>query len=231
MGAGLAGCTRQPETGAKLEYGHHIHMNQKTIVVIIRTFLKPCTSARPLSNDAPRSTVVNQPSTAKQYGLPTKFISIYRWPTMRLFKFVSRLKIIQVGTMALLLPVVSVMYYNGHAPLTSVLYGFISTTGSLLVLGGLSFGFSRVVGELGYCQDSETVCLSTLTFMGRRHNAEINLSNIVPFHDCNRKIRWFQRFEIVDQNGNCHTFYYSLKHGNITNADILKNVLKLDIID
>lgn len=140
---------------------------------------------------------------------------------------VSRFKIVQVGVMVCLLPVLSGMYITGYATAASVLLGFVATSGSLLVLAGLSYGFSRLVGELGYCEDSETVCLSTLTFMARRKNALMNVDKVVPFFDCNKKIGWFQRFVVIGEDGEYHTFYYSPRYGIVMNSKLLKSIVRM----
>lgn len=156
----------------------------------------------------------------------TTYTVLYKWPTMKHFRIISRLKIFQAGIMSMAVPPLSYWYYAGHITGDSLILGCSAAVGTVLILCGLSYGFSRVLGELSYCQDTQTVRLSHLNFLGQRRNIEISILDIVPYTDTqllhNYSISFVHRLETT--NG---VYYYSLKYGHIINREQLYKVLGL----
>ena len=162
-------------------------------------------------------------------GKPHQYKIIYRWPTMRHFRLISRLKTYQVGVMILSLPPLSYWYHMGTITGNTLIYGFLAAGGALVVLCSLSYSFSKVVGEIGYDGYLNTMQLSHLSFFGKRRNIEINVDRIIPFHDSQsdrhnpiHSLRPIQKLEFDNK-----VYYYSLRYGNIVEPKILKELLSL----
>ena len=155
-------------------------------------------------------------TTSPSISEPTVF---YRWPTMRHFRFISRFKVYQVSTMLLLLPPMGWWYSTGVISGQTVIYALVSAVGTAGVLGILSYYFTRVVGELALVGGK--VRVSTLTFMGNRHDLEYPLSSILPFADTNVGGA-VQRLEV---SGEKTQFLYSLRYGRVVNDRVMSRVL------
>ena len=152
-----------------------------------------------------------------------QFTVLYSWPTMRHFRFVSRFKTYQVSTMLLLLGPLSYWYKEGIVTYPQLLYGCTAAIGTTIVLLVLSYGFSKVVGELAFSHSTSTVRISTLTFLGYRRQTCIPLDHIVPYTDCQRKgLSIVQRLETM--NPRC-VYYYSLRYGQVRDYELLRTVL------
>ena len=146
-------------------------------------------------------------------------VVIYRWPTMRHFRFVSRFKLYQVSTMFLLIPPLCWWYSTGVISGPTLTYATLSSVGTAGVLSVLSYYFTRVAGEMAVIGDKLRV--STLTFMGGRRNLEYPLLSVVPFADSNVGGA-VQRLEVIGERTH---FMYSLRYGRIVNKNIFESVL------
>ena len=151
----------------------------------------------------------------------TDAITIYRWPTMKHFYVISRLKLYQFSAMALLLGPLTYWYKEGVVALPLLFYGYSAALGTAVVLGALSYGFSKVIGEIAIINATGKVCISTLSFFGKRRQEYFSLEQIVPHADTERK-RLIQRLETVHPR---RVYYYNLRYGKITDVDLLKKVL------
>lgn len=142
---------------------------------------------------------------------------------MRHFRFISRFKAYQVSAMLLLLGPLSYWYKEGIVSYPQLLYGCSAAIGTTIVLLVLSYGFSKVIGELAFSHSTNTVRMSTLTFLGYRRETCIPLDHIVPYTDCQRKsLSIVQRLETVHPH--C-VYYYSLRYGQVRDYELLRKVL------
>ena len=150
-------------------------------------------------------------------------VVVYRWRTMRHFYFISRFKLYQVSAMIVLLGPLSYWYKGGVITLPPLLYGYGAALGTTVVLSVLSYGFSRVVGEITFSHTTSKVSISTLSFMGSRKRVFYSLEQIIPYADSQRRESSIvQRLETVDPHG---VYYYSLKYGQVMDIELLKRVL------
>ncbi len=152
-------------------------------------------------------------------------IVLYRWPTMKHFRFISRLKVYQVSAMLLLLSPMSYMYLNGDITGKSMSYASVAALGTTAVLLILSYYFRRVIGEMAYISSTNNLRVSTLTFFGGRRELNFKIKDIVPFTDSQLRVGGtIQRLEVKDHP---EVFLYSLKYGRILNTELLRKYLQI----
>ena len=157
-----------------------------------------------------------------------QFVVFYRWPNMKLLRVLSRLKMYQVVTMTTLLCPLTYWYNVGNVSSYVVWCAYSSTLGVTAMLCAMSYAFSRLVGELSYCERNETIQLSTLTFFGRRTNSQFPARAIVPFSEGRRGLTksTFLRLDVTKPQG---VYYYSIKYGRILDWELMKKALEIYI--
>ena len=172
----------------------------------------------------PRTLTYNTKFSSR--GSERQFVVFYRWPNMRLLRVLSRLKVYQVLTMMGLLCPFTYWYNVGSVSSYILWCAYTSTLGVTAMLCTISYWFSRVVGELSYCQQSDTVQLSTLTFMGRRRDFQLPAHAIVPFSDSHHgQTKFlFQKLDIIEPQS---VYYYSIQYGHVLDWDLMKKVLEI----
>lgn len=150
-------------------------------------------------------------------------ILLYKWPTMRQFRFISRLKLYQVTTMLFLLPPVAYWYHLGEISTKGLINASVAALGTAGVLAIISHYFRRVIGEMVYCPQNSNIKLSTLTFMGGRRDLWFSVDRVVPFLDCQKRmggsIQW------LEVKGHPEVFLYSLRYGHVMNSDLMFHML------
>ena len=152
-------------------------------------------------------------------------ILLYRWPTMKHFRFISRLKVYQVSAMLLMLPPMAYMYLSGDITGRSLAYATVAAVGTTAVLLILSYYFRRVVGEMAYVSSTNHIRVSTLTFVGGRRDLYFKADDIIPFADAQlRQGRAIKRLEV---KGHPEVFLYSLKYGRILDNELLHKYLQI----
>ena len=156
------------------------------------------------------------------HGSEKQFVVFYQWPNMRLLRVLSRLKMYQVLTMTTLLGPLTYWYSVGKVSSSILWCAYTSTLGVTAVLCAMSYAFSRLVGELSYCQHSNVIQLSTLTFLGRRRDHQLPAHVIVPFSDSHKVL--FQRLDIIEPQA---VYYYSIRYGQVLDWDVMKKVLEI----
>ena len=150
---------------------------------------------------------------------------LYRWPTMKHFRFISRLKVYQVSTILLLLPPMTYMYLNGDVTAKTMGYASVAALGTTAVLCILSHYFRRVVGEMAYVSSNDRLRLSNLTFLGGRRDLYFKVEDVVPFADSQLRMGGaIQRLEVKNHP---EVFLYSLKYGRILDAKLLQKCLQI----
>lgn len=140
---------------------------------------------------------------------------------MSYFRLISRFKLYQAGAMLLTVPPLSYWYYIGSISTKSLITGYTAATGTVLVLCSLSYAFSKVLGELAYCKQTESVRVSHMDFLGRRRDLELHLKELVPFSDNNTSKSAIKTLETLS-NGK---YLYSLKYGRVLDPQLLLSVL------
>lgn len=123
--------------------------------------------------------------------------------------------------MLLSTPPLSFWYYTGSIGSNHLIYGFSAATGTVIALCCISYIFRCILGEIAYCQITQTVRLSHLDFFGRRHDLEVHADKIVPYSD-SRSLGALQKLEVVDFD---EVFYYSLRYGRIINMEQFRKVI------
>lgn len=158
----------------------------------------------------------------RSYSKAEPVVVFYRWPTMRHFVFISRLKLYQVSGMLVLLVPMTVWHHVGTVDLSTLTFAWAAAAGTTGVFAVLSKLFTRCVGELALVTHSGDIRVSTLTFMGRRKDVVIPADSIVPYSDtANRLSSPFQRLELTNSS---HTYWYSMRYGKVLNTDIMAMV-------
>ena len=146
------------------------------------------------------------------------FRVIYKWPLIRHFRFIARLKTYQAGVMLISLPPLSYLHNSGVVTSVSLVHGCVAAGGAVMVLSVLSYAFSKIVGEIRYSETKKMLQVSHLSFFGNKSTILVNVEDIVPFDDLHHGK--LQRLEF----GN-YLFYYSLKHGIVIDSEMLNKVL------
>eukprot|EP00118_Oscarella_pearsei_P028026 m.311474 g.311474 ORF g.311474 m.311474 type:complete len:202 (+) comp72318_c0_seq1:72-677(+) len=143
------------------------------------------------------------------------FVTFYRNPWMRHLRFISRLKIVQVGCMVALTGPVSYWYSCGLIENSSLWMSVSAASASTVALALLSYFFRRIVGRLSHNESTKQVELATLTFWGQRHNQYFADDSIIPWSETvsRSSTHLFQRLELSDHQ---RTYVYSLRLGLVT---------------
>ena len=151
---------------------------------------------------------------------------LYRWPTMKHFRFISRFKIYQVSAMLLLLPPMARMYLKGDIAGDSMTYASIAALGTTTILFILSHYFRRLIGEIAHVSSTGHLKLSTLTFFGGRRDVYFKVADVVPFADSQLRVGGaIQRLEVKNHP---EVFLYSLKFGRVMDSELLQKYLQIN---
>ena len=163
-------------------------------------------------------------SVARHGDRAADTVVLYRWPTMRHFRFISRLKVYQVSAMLLLLPPMTYLYLHGDITSKTMIYASVAAVGTTGVLFTLSYYFRRVVGEMAYVRPSNQLRLSTLTFIGGRRDLHFNVEDIIPFADS--QLRMGGAVQRLEFKGHPEVYLYSLKYGRVLDFELLQKYLQ-----
>nr|XP_061792047.1 transmembrane protein 186-like [Nerophis lumbriciformis] len=147
---------------------------------------------------------------------------IYKFHYIKLFRAVSRLKLLQTGITVIILPPVYTLYFMGDVPLFLVNY----STGMALFAGVMlytaSHFFRRVVGMMYLDSSDSTLKVSHLTFWGRRHDIFMPVSDVMTVGDTgdspNETILKLKRYSTPQ------TFYFSTRFGQVVDKERFKKV-------
>lgn len=142
----------------------------------------------------------------------------YRWPTMKHFRLISRMKMYQLGLMGVLLPPATVSYINGDLSGTGLTLAYVAAGGTLSILLSLSHLSTSIIGEMAYLPVTGHLKLSTLTFLGYRKDILILPSQIIR----NTHSGFFSELEV---KGHPRTFRYSIRYGKILDRELLAHLI------
>lgn len=156
-----------------------------------------------------------------------EFTVLYRWPTMKHFRFISRFKLYQVSAMVISLGPLSHWYSKGLMTYNQLLAAYGASFGMTVVLCGLSYVFSKVLGELAVSFKTNTVRISTLSFLGGRKITSIPTDHVVPFDDSKQPNASFM--QVVETTSPPLHLYYSTRYGVVHNSQLLCNVLGIHV--
>ena len=156
-------------------------------------------------------------------------VILYRWPTMRHFRFISKFKVYQVSCMLALLPPSLHWYATGALTTWGLVCGGVALAGTTGVLMVVSHYFSKLVGEMRFDAQRDMLRISTLTFWGNRKDLEFPVHNVVMFVESQTRMGGtFQQLEVT---GHSETFLWSLRYGCVLDFDLLRKVLKISDTD
>ncbi|XP_061736489.1 transmembrane protein 186 [Nerophis ophidion] len=142
-----------------------------------------------------------------------KFEVFYKFPLMKFFRAISRIKLLQTGITVVILPPVYILYYMGDASLFLVNY----STGVAMFAGVMLYTAShflrRVVGMMYLDSSKTTLKVSHMTFWGKRHDIYIPVSDVKTLGDTgdslNESILKLKRYSTPQ------TFYFSTYYGQV----------------
>ncbi|XP_015681463.1 transmembrane protein 186 [Protobothrops mucrosquamatus] len=151
-----------------------------------------------------------------------KFTLIYRFPSIRLLKLFSRLKVLQTGLALVVLP--PLWYLHGINQVTFA-QGFYATglfSFTLVFLYALSFFLQRVIGFM-YLSESRTLLkISHLTFWGKRRDFCCPVESVVALEvEGGESNRHLLKFRQQDQK---KVLYFSLLWGQVVNQEAFGKV-------
>ncbi|XP_049759163.1 transmembrane protein 186 [Elephas maximus indicus] len=174
-----------------------------------------CCSARD-----PRRWVGSRPPTLKETPSDTeteKFQMVYRFGAIRVFGFLSRLKVAQTALTVVALPPGFYLYTQGLMSLGSLcLMGGIAGF-ALAMLYWMSHFFRRLVGIL-YVNESGTVLrVAHLTFWGSRQDTCCPVADVIPLMETRDRPQ--EVFVRIQQYSGKQTFYLSLRYGCILDRE------------
>ena len=184
---------------------------------------------RTLQLSAARGTNAGSLDSQKNAPMDAEEMLIYRWPTMRHFRFISKFKVYQVSLMLALLPPVVHWYSVDKLSATALGYGGVALMGTASVLAIVSHYFSKLVGELHFDPRHEKVRISTLTFWGNRREEEFPADDIVMFVES--QTRMGGAFQKLEFRGHKKVYMWSIQYGRVLNLDCLRKVLRISDID
>ena len=148
---------------------------------------------------------------------------------MKHFRFVSKVKVYQVGFMAALFPLTVHWHSTGIITAEEFAYGGVALVGTGAVLAIVSYYFRKLAGEMRYDPNTDTVSISTLTFWGNRRNLVFPADRVVMFVESQTHMGGaFQQLEIV---GHKETFLWSLRYGRVVDLELLCKALKITDTD
>lgn len=161
--------------------------------------------------------------------LPDAGVLIYRWPTMKHFRFISKVKVYQVGFMVTLLPLTAHWHAMGALTAKEFVLGGVALVGTGAVLAILSHYFRKLAGEIRYNLCTNTLRVSTLTFWGNRRDLDFPADKVVMFVESQTRMgSAFQQLEIM---GRGETFLWSLRYGRVLDLELLCRALKITDTD
>ncbi|XP_047570514.1 transmembrane protein 186 [Lutra lutra] len=146
-----------------------------------------------------------------------QFRMVYRFDAIRVFKYLSRLKVTQTALTLLALPPGFYGYSHGFVTLGNLCLAGGVAGFALAMLFWMSHFFRRLVGIL-YVNEAGTVLrVAHLTFWGRRQDTDWPVAHVIPLTES--KDRPQELFVCIQQYGGKQTFYLSLRYGRVLDRE------------
>uniref|UniRef100_A0A8C5LA21 Transmembrane protein 186 n=2 Tax=Jaculus jaculus TaxID=51337 RepID=A0A8C5LA21_JACJA len=154
--------------------------------------------------------------TPKEKPLDTeaeRFHMVYRFKAIRVFGYLSRLKLAQTALTVIFLPPGYYWYSQGLVTFHSLCLLGGTSCFALAMLCWMSSFFQKLVGIL-YVNESGTVLrVAHLTFWGWRRDTYCPVADVIPLSESKD---WAQDvFMRIQQYSGQHTFYLSLRYGHV----------------
>uniref|UniRef100_A0A2K6K3W6 Transmembrane protein 186 n=2 Tax=Rhinopithecus TaxID=542827 RepID=A0A2K6K3W6_RHIBE len=146
-----------------------------------------------------------------------KFWMFYRFDAIRIFGFLSRLKLAQTALTVVVLPPACYWYSQGLLTLNTVCLMSGISAFALTMLCWMSHFFRRLVGIL-YLNESGTMLrVAHLSFWGWRQDTYCPLADVIPLTET--KDRPQEMFVRIQRYSGKQTFYVSLRYGRILDRE------------
>ncbi|XP_003478203.3 transmembrane protein 186 isoform X2 [Cavia porcellus] len=157
-------------------------------------------------------------SEEKPPGTETeKFVMVYRFNAIRVFGFLSRLKVAQTAMTVVALPPGLYWYSQGLMTVDSLCLVSGIAGFALAMLCWMSYFFRRLVGIL-YVNESGTMLrVAHLTFWGWRQDSYCPVADVVPLTETQEKPQ--DVLTCIQQYSGKQTFYLSLRYGRIVDRE------------
>ncbi|XP_062845811.1 transmembrane protein 186 isoform X2 [Trichomycterus rosablanca] len=177
-----------------------------------RFLLRPWTSAPGQRSTWPgRSSTPSLASSSDQAS--QKYTLIYTFPTIRVLRALSRLKLAQTGITLLLLPGVYYFYLQGQASVTLLTYTTSIAAFAAIMLYTLSYYVRRVVGMMYLDSSRTTLKVAHLSFWGHRRDVYVPVSDVMTLGDTGDS-----RAEVIlrlKRYSSPETLYFSTRLGRV----------------
>ncbi|XP_068607088.1 transmembrane protein 186 [Brachionichthys hirsutus] len=151
-----------------------------------------------------------------------KFTMIYTLPHIKLFRLVSRVKLLQTAITVVVLPPVFILYHMGEVPLSAVSYTTALSVFAGVMLYASSHFFRRVVGMMYLDSSQTTLKVSHLTFWGRRHDSYLPVSDIMTIGDTGESVN--ETILKIKRYSGPQTFYFSTRFGLVVDKQGFQKV-------
>lgn len=151
-----------------------------------------------------------------------KFALIYRFPSIRLLKLFSRLKVLQTGLALVVLPPLWYLHWINQVTFAQGFYvtGLFSFT--LVFLYAISFFLQRVIGFMYLSESGTLLKISHLTFWGKRRDFCCPVESVVALEvEGGESNRHLLKFRQQDQK---KVLYFSLLWGQVVNQEAFGKV-------
>lgn len=151
-----------------------------------------------------------------------QFKAIYRFPHIRLFQVISRLKLIQTAITIVLLPPVYFLCFQGAISSYLVSCATALAAFAAVMLYSLTYYLRRFIGMM-YMNESGTMLkVSHLTFWGRRNDIYVPVKNVMTLADTgdsrHETVMQFKRYDTSD------VLYFTLRYGQIMDKQKFSHV-------
>ncbi|XP_066510870.1 transmembrane protein 186-like isoform X2 [Hoplias malabaricus] len=147
---------------------------------------------------------------------------IYAFPAIKGLRALSRLKLMQTGITAALLPTVFFFYLQGQASITLLTYTTGIATFAAVMLYVISYYIRRVVGMMYLDSTHTKLKVSHLSFWGHRRDIYLPVSDVMTLGDTGdspgESILQLKRYSCSD------TFYFSPRLGLVVDKHSFEKV-------
>ncbi|KAJ7411065.1 transmembrane protein 186 [Willisornis vidua] len=150
-------------------------------------------------------------------GRAEEFKLVYRFPGIKYCRVLSRLKLLQTATTAVMLPPIWYLYLQDQVSQNILLYttGLAAFAGAMLY--GMSYFFRRIIGLIYLSESGQTVRVAHLTFWGRRNDIYCPIETVVTLDEVGDSkeelLVQFKRYNSTD------ILYFTIKYGKIVDRE------------
>ncbi|XP_071426789.1 transmembrane protein 186 [Pithys albifrons albifrons] len=150
-------------------------------------------------------------------GRAEEFKLVYRFPGIKYCRVLSRLKLLQTATTAVMLPPIWYLYLQDQVSQNILLYttGLVAFAGAMLY--GMSYFFRRIIGLIYLSESGQTVRVAHLTFWGRRNDIYCPIETVVTLDEVGdskeEPLVQFKRYNSTD------ILYFTIKYGKIVDRE------------